>query len=1815
MRVFFLFLASLCTFLTAEDNAPPSLVDLSKSPIPRVAGSVNLVSGNFVEQTLHQETSGIDPYCVGTSYISSSDPDGSLGLAWNYYHATTLTVTQTEGIGYVNKPSPLLLKGNHPRPPTNPTILKLRDTGGAVYIFKGDNCAGDMKPDLEDSGYTYMSSIDTPFRRDIKRADVRWGKHRDVWKIRLGDGTKRLYRLLKDKSTANTRSYYIVEERLPSGNKRLFSYDKKNRLETITTMSSDGKLKINKTTFHKRGHIVYVNTSDNMSTSFHLKLLSKENQTVAKILSAGAKDTIYSYEKKESSEQRLIEKTHNNGSEERVFYYKDGINYVGSQKIVVDSSNKDFLHNRVRTLQTKAFPKDALSNLYNFYYRTWKKGHFRAIAKEGDGYSLKILWDPQKRAIWSGHFDPKDNRLFSEKYTWGTGVDEGRLIRRTISDSNKNPVLYKKFGYDAAGNVIREAYQGRFTGFHTSALKKANTNSVTGGELFVLFAKYSKDGRSLKIAESDPLGNWTYYEYEPKRALLTARFTCDQKNIIQREFFTYNSAAVCIESIADDGSSRDKNNLASVSRRTIITTKPRLVMPYFGSPDEKKTYFWTKKSGKKLSLIEKNFRDSCGRIKCTQIIDAAGVVQKTRRYSYDSANRVVETIDPVGRQEATTYDSSGRVASKTAPEATTRYTYDLLDRLIEEKKVFPDGSTESSCTQYDLTGKTVTKIDSRGRETTTYQDNCGRLVEQKLPSFSVVTGGAIRNRIVKAYSGTEESTTLPNGSTTKILRSAIGKPLKSTNAHGDVTRYYYDLKGRLIKQVDPSGLTTVTTYDSLDRVTSIETACATLNFGRIIKRYVGFDLVEETYPTKVIRYAYDHFGRKISQTTIDTIANTESVISYSYDTLHRPIKTLYHDTGVAECCSYDAADHVIEKRVVGSDGTILSLESTTYDLAGRIIEQGVARAGTIAKTQTIYGAYGLPIKIIQPDGSAIEIRYKPLWKAHSGELYLKKTTIDPRGVVTEELFDANDQQRDILVKNCLGEKVSHRGTSVNELGKPVLIGDDVIVKGKVKDTIFTKLDYDNLGQLTECTLAANTPDKAVYRYVYDASGHKIQDVKPSGVSINSTYDAKGRLTRLSSSDMSIDYQYTYNIQDLPEKIFNSADKHTTVRTYDGLGHLTHEQLENDLSISYAVDISGRLQSIIYPDSTTATYSYRNGLLDSIARKDYLYQVNDRDDSGVITSATLPSSAGLLQQAVDIMGRRTLLKHPAFTEERTSFDPVGNCLGRTIDGLHESFSYDALCQLTNDAGKKVSFDSLNRRIQSDGIKSSHNARHQMVTLGNEQLYYDIDGRRTKDATCTYTYDALDRLIAIEDASTHIKFEYDSFNRRTSSSTVRKDIDTFPKETKELYLYQQDCEIGSYVDGKVQSLRLLGEGLGGEIGGAVAFEINDELLIPIHDLSGNVRACLNRFGDVVEKLSYTSFGPESSTIGLSPWTFASKRQDPHFGLMYFGQRFYDPHTATWLTQDPLGYSAGPNLYAYVRNNPLTRFDAFGLFDFGCIGDFFSSVWDSVCDFVGGVASGISDFCSSFSKEPELAPHEKRDEDGRRYMEELNGDRYYKDEKYKSGIILHPYGDFVTFRTEIENGHAKGKTHTMFRGVIVSAYQATRSADIFLKKNKDYDLVITCYNSTNGFAGDSWEAGLNAMGWELAVGRTLREQLMSFFKECTKYGIDVSGTVCAHSQGVAIFNNIYNNQDFRDAGFHNMFSRILCLGGPVLVQGAQNVMAFGDPVCLLALLNIVGLIQAISDNNLQVVFPTTLEFPHNFEGSAYQNACDAFFSKGGH
>ncbi|MBS0655594.1 MAG: RHS repeat-associated core domain-containing protein, partial [Verrucomicrobia bacterium] len=266
----------------------------------------------------------------------------------------------------------------------------------------------------------------------------------------------------------------------------------------------------------------------------------------------------------------------------------------------------------------------------------------------------------------------------------------------------------------------------------------------------------------------------------------------------------------------------------------------------------------------------------------------------------------------------------------------------------------------------------------------------------------------------------------------------------------------------------------------------------------------------------------------------------------------------------------------------------------------------------------------------------------------------------------------------------------------------------------------------------------------------------------------------------------------------------------------------------------------------------------------------------------------------------------------------------------------SYHYNGNYQLLEESGHvshTYAYDSLHNRTAHNNSRYQVNALHSVLHDGKQQYSYDARGNRTATGDTHYQYDGLDRLIEVSSPSQKTTYSYDAFDRRIEKKQYTLEASDWKLEHSERYIYTGQNEIGCVdAEGRIVQLRVLGEGLGAEIGAAVAIELENFLHVPIHDHRGNVVALLSPDGDVVESYRYDAYGNEeifSPIDSGNPWRFSSKRVDPETGLVYFGRRYYDPTIGKWLTHDPLGLKAGPNLYAYVLNNPMMSFDLYGLF----------------------------------------------------------------------------------------------------------------------------------------------------------------------------------------------------------------------------------------------------------------------------------------------
>jgi len=82
--------------------------------------------------------------------------------------------------------------------------------------------------------------------------------------------------------------------------------------------------------------------------------------------------------------------------------------------------------------------------------------------------------------------------------------------------------------------------------------------------------------------------------------------------------------------------------------------------------------------------------------------------------------------------------------------------------------------------------------------------------------------------------------------------------------------------------------------------------------------------------------------------------------------------------------------------------------------------------------------------------------------------------------------------------------------------------------------------------------------------------------------------------------------------------------------------------------------------------------------------------------------------------------------------------------------------------------------------------------------------------------------------------------------------------------------------------------------------------------------------------LEHITYDSFGKLTASTGslTNPFQYTARESDSETGLYYYRARYYDLNVGRFLTEDPVGFNAGPNFYRYVRNNPALLIDPTGL-----------------------------------------------------------------------------------------------------------------------------------------------------------------------------------------------------------------------------------------------------------------------------------------------
>ncbi len=1456
----------------------------------------------------------------------------------------------------------------------DPIFLSLFEPSGGRLLYKtvfdeeyAEKSLRHFELVTKNSGFTNISQGMMSAHSNIKNISVKWNKKEDRFTATLGDGTRRIYeRQWKHKDMKHKRGhhatyyrdYQLYKEKKPNGNYTLYEYNNKFEITKVRAYNKDNQLmhwvEFNQKKpgdFAKRPSL-HVKTSDGKELVYRFERVNGSHMhgtyCVSEIERPGYPKTAFTYSDKDHNHKiRVKGQRSEDGFYIKTKYYREKRNDMGSHYVKPSHSKGKFLRNRVRMQLAPVGPNgDEITTHKYYYYRDGEEGSGHTTVSDAYANKTRYRWNKDKRLTHISCFDNQKKRLKTEEFCWGKkGTDnEGRLRAYILRDENNKALLVHKYSYDARGNVTEDMLLARITeGSGDVKFNKKNLRHYETCDKSITTYTYSKDTFNLKESECDPLGNYTYYSYKPGTNLLEATYICAGKDIKKREFFEYDASGILVLHTVDDGRSKDINDLKGATERHITRITPRYESPHFGEPQQIDEFHYDFKNNKRKWFKKVvNYFNEKGHI-VKKECQAKGENSVWYAYAYDEAGRITYSEDPEGRIETYTYDKAGHLIHKTGPrdDATQDYIYDKAGRLIKEIENQPDGLILTTEYGYDnLSRKTWVK-NPQGNVTNYTYDALNRVTSITYPDIYDHQGN--KKTPKKTYSYEQLGTIVTEkdelGQISKTTYNALGKICSQTLPDGTTLSYFYDLKGNCIKEVSPNGAETHLSYDAFNRLTKSRVKAAEKTLSKRKTIYNSFHPIKEIGPTEeTVTYAYDIAGRKISQQQDER----KTLFTYNYNNLLRKEKTsLDNDGFIAKTYRYDALQRLTSETLSDHKQKVRTFIAYGYDAEDNLTTTTQNIDGQEAITDTRYHPHSLPALQTNAEGHQTLHKYYHNHINEYGQTVVRKETIDARGCTLEEIFDTRGNLSKVSRFDPTHALIAKKELYYDKLNHCIRIHESAISQSEIK-TIITLFEYTN-NHLTAITEAHGTPEEKTTKYIYNRRGQLETIIHADNTILNHRYDTKGRLSHFYSSDYTIDYSYYYDASDRLLEVTNNSTGKKTTRTYNKHGELTSETLETGLTLTYSYDNAGRVKELTLPDGSKVAYNY-SAYLDSIHRLNpqgeelYKHEILERDLSGFTKKTALAASCGTLTFNRDKLGRNTNIFHAQFEQKATSFDPVGNLLSlhtKDPEGSSDrTFTYDFLSQLTSETGPtshSYNYDSLYNRLKKDEAAYTVNDLHSVLSDSNHSYSYDKRGNRLSQDNITYKYDALDRLTEVIDNNVRYTYSYDAFNRR-----LKKEISTFgyiawnSPEISQLYLYAPESEIGALnSSNNITELRILGEGLGAEIGASIALELNGTTYIPLHDRQGNITLLLDSNAAPIETYHYDAFGQETTPeVPKSPWRFSSKRVDPETGLVYFGRRYYDPTLGKWLTQDPLGLKAGPNLYAYVLNGPMTKFDLYGL-----------------------------------------------------------------------------------------------------------------------------------------------------------------------------------------------------------------------------------------------------------------------------------------------
>jgi RHS repeat-associated protein len=686
-------------------------------------------------------------------------------------------------------------------------------------------------------------------------------------------------------------------------------------------------------------------------------------------------------------------------------------------------------------------------------------------------------------------------------------------------------------------------------------------------------------------------------------------------------------------------------------------------------------------------------------------------------------------------------------------------------------------------------------------------------------------------------------------------------------------------------------------------------------------------------------------SRTIRANVDGSASAADAITTYSY-TDFGALQKIVDPDGVTTTYAYDAAHRLVRVTDGAGDYVTYTLDGLGDRTSEVISSASGATTGALSRQ---FNTLGQLVKVMNAQSTATGLAYDPQG--------LLTDVTDGRGVVSHGDYDAL-RRRKQQTDDYNGASAATKNT-VSGYGYDAT---DRLSSESDPSQFSTTYTRDGFGRI----VGTSSPDAGSSTLARDLAGNVTQQTDARGVKSTATYDVLNRLTKVIYPTTALNVTYAYDqansvtacAASFPVgRLTTVTDASgTTTFCYDRRGNVTvRKQVIGGVTsvVTRSFTLGDRLAGLVYPSGSVVTYArdargkvkgvtvtppggVATSLVSSVSYQPF----------GAPTAVTFGNGA-TETRVYDGNGWVTDVSGPGLTLHYTH-DGVGNI---TADGnaaganpAAELYTYDALSQLTQvqkSTGGMVGSYTLNAsgdrtsKTVGTGAPTAYaylSGSHRLGSVGTTTYAYDAGGNRTGLSVSgvvkgTYTYDDRGLMTGyLTSGGTASTYQYNAdglrVSKKTGTTTATYIYDGTTLLTETGLQGQRDY---IYMDGDL--VGVVTKVSGGA--GTVAYVETDGL--------GSPRAVLDSKATLVWSWAWTGnpYGetaPNTAPSGGSPYIlnlrYPGQYADAESGLNYNIHRYYDPTIGRFTQADPMGMRAGPNLYAYVGNNPYSFSDPYGL-----------------------------------------------------------------------------------------------------------------------------------------------------------------------------------------------------------------------------------------------------------------------------------------------